>query len=61
MKRDVLQQTLWGDFYFNAKTKSISRTDQSGSLRPMFSQFILDNIWAVYNAFLENPEYVLFE
>ena len=58
MKRDVLLKTLWGDYYFNTKLKSVSKNDQGGTLKPMFAQFILENLWAVYKAFLDDQKYV---
>jgi ribosome assembly protein 1 len=50
VKKEVLQKTLWGDFYFNPKTKKIHKSNVTGKLQPMFVQFVLNNIWEVYNA-----------
>src|SRR5689334_19030834 len=50
VKKAVLQKTLWGDFYFNTKTKTIHKKNESGKLQPMFVQFVLNNIFEVYNA-----------
>lgn len=49
MKEKVLMQTLWGEYYFDSKTKKIKKSNKSGELSPMFVQFVLRNIWAVYN------------
>lgn len=51
MKRENLQKCLWGDFYFDPKTKSVitSKGLKGRSLKPLFVQLVLDNIWAVYH------------
>lgn len=48
---------LWGDFYLDPKTKKvISYKHLRGrALKPLFVQFVLENIWAVYDAVLVNP------
>ncbi|KAI7872992.1 P-loop containing nucleoside triphosphate hydrolase protein [Spinellus fusiger] len=48
----VLQKCLWGDYYFDPKTKRVLQQKhlKGRSLKPMFVQFVLDNIWAVYNS-----------
>jgi ribosome assembly protein 1 len=48
---------LWGDFYLDPKTKRVvSHKHLRGrSLKPLFVQFVLENIWAVYDAVLLNP------
>ncbi|KAH9936252.1 uncharacterized protein B0H18DRAFT_973049 [Fomitopsis serialis] len=53
----TLRTVLWGDFYLDPKTKRvISHKHLRGrALKPLFVQFILDNIWAVYDAVLINP------
>lgn len=60
IKETNLRNVLWGDFYLDPKTKRvISHKHLRGrALKPLFVQFILDNIWAVYDAVLLNP-YVL--
>ncbi|XP_072762084.1 elongation factor-like GTPase 1 isoform X2 [Anoplolepis gracilipes] len=44
----VLRKTLWGDFYINNKTKRIMKGAQEKAKKPLFVQFILDNIWVLY-------------
>jgi ribosome assembly protein 1 len=46
----VLQKTLWGDFYLHAKTKRVMKGAQEKAKKPLFVQFVLENIWAVYDA-----------
>jgi ribosome assembly protein 1 len=60
MNEKALRRALWpddkGDYFFNAKEKKVTRDDLDGRLKPMFIQFVLDQIWAVYNAVLLQPD-----
>lgn len=51
------KRVLWGDFYLDTKTKRvISHKQLKGrNLKPLFVQFVLGNIWAVYDAIILNP------
>ncbi len=57
MKEGSLRRVLWGDFYLDPKTKRvISHKHLRGrALKPLFVQFVLENIWAVYDAVVLNP------
>ena len=44
----MLQKFLWGDYYLNAKTKKVYKNPTSEKHRPMFVEFILQNIWNIY-------------
>nr|GAT50613.1 predicted protein [Mycena chlorophos] len=57
MKEANLRRVLWGDFYIDPKTKKvISYKHLRGrALKPLFVQFVLENIWAVYDAVVLNP------
>jgi ribosome assembly protein 1 len=48
------RKVLWGDFYFDPKTKRIisqkQKDKQGRNLKPVFVQFVLENIWAVYES-----------
>lgn len=57
MKEANLRRVLWGDFYLDPKTKKvISYKHLRGrALKPLFVQFVLENIWAVYDAVMLNP------
>lgn len=46
----ALKKTLWGDFYLEMKTKRIRKGAQAKGKKPMFVQFVLDQLWAVYDA-----------
>ncbi|KAL3204819.1 hypothetical protein MRX96_041200 [Rhipicephalus microplus] len=63
MKKQVLEKTLWGDYYLNAKTKRILkggsvdcfkfsfwRPFKAKCKKPLFAQLILENLWEVYDA-----------
>ena len=56
------KRALWGDFYLDPKARRvISHKHLRGrSLKPLFVQFVLENIWAVYDAVLLNPWVVFF-
>lgn len=57
IKEANFKRVLWGDFYLDPKTKRVvSHKHLRGrSLKPLFVQFVLENIWAVYDAVLLNP------
>lgn len=53
-----LRKALWGDYYLDPKTKRVIGTKQlkgKKGLKPLFVQFVLDNIWAVYENVVLNP------
>jgi len=56
MREAVLQETLWGEFFFEPKQKKIARTNPDGKLKPMFVQFVLQTLWQVYEAVLIEPD-----
>lgn len=59
IKEDKLERCLWGDYFFDQKSKMVLTKKQSNGrpgLKPMFVQFILDNLWAVYDAVILNPD-----
>eukprot|EP00118_Oscarella_pearsei_P010016 m.59507 g.59507 ORF g.59507 m.59507 type:complete len:232 (+) comp34886_c0_seq10:985-1680(+) len=49
---DVLRKTLWGDYYYHSKSKRIFKGAQAKGKKPLFVQFVLENVWAVYDAVL---------
>ncbi|CEL94296.1 unnamed protein product [Vitrella brassicaformis CCMP3155] len=48
-----LQRALWGDYFFNPKTKQVLKRAQ-GKLRPMCVQFILESLWKVYEVTVDH-------
>jgi ribosome assembly protein 1 len=57
MRESNLRRVLWGDFFLDSKSKRvISHKHLRGrSLKPLFVQFVLENIWAAYDAVLLHP------
>lgn len=55
IKEGNLRKVLWGDWYLDPKTKRVvGRKKLAGRpLKPMFVQFVLENIWRVYNTVLD--------
>lgn len=51
----LLEKTLYGDFYFLPKKKKIEKGAFDKGKKPMFVQFILENIWSLY-LMIENRE-----
>lgn len=54
ISRQVLMKTLWGDYYLNMKAKKILKGAHTKGKKPLFVQFIMQNIWNVYDAVLIN-------
>ncbi|KAG7927795.1 hypothetical protein KL925_002153 [Ogataea polymorpha] len=54
IKRDLLQKCLWGDFYFDPKTKKVipAKALKGRTLKPLFVSFVLDSIWHIYDTIL---------
>ncbi|TFK20598.1 P-loop containing nucleoside triphosphate hydrolase protein [Coprinopsis marcescibilis] len=57
IKEANLRRVLWGDYYIDPKTKRIISYKhlRGRTLKPLFVQFVLENIWAVYDAAVINP------
>lgn len=45
---DQLEQVLWGDYYYNTKKQECMKGAQEKAKKPMFVQFVLENIWNLY-------------
>ncbi|CAF0726325.1 unnamed protein product [Didymodactylos carnosus] len=56
VKREVFMKTLWGDYYFNKKTKRVYKGAQSKGQKPLFVQFILENVWSVYESIIQRRD-----
>ena len=48
-KKEVIEKLLWGDYYFNHKTKKVFTEKIHENSKPMFVEFVLDNIYKLYN------------
>ena len=51
VRKETLTRFLWGDYYLDPKTKRVlgPKHLKGRNLRPMFVEFVLNNIWAVYD------------
>ncbi|OUM64667.1 hypothetical protein PIROE2DRAFT_68145 [Piromyces sp. E2] len=52
IKETLLKKCLWGDYYLDPKAKKVIgyKHLKGRNLKPMFVQFILDNIWTIFEA-----------
>jgi ribosome assembly protein 1 len=59
----LLNKYLWGGFYLDPKTKKIlAQKNLNGkNLKPLFVQFVLENIWAVYDTILIQKDKIKLE
>ncbi|KAF5345545.1 hypothetical protein D9758_012021 [Tetrapyrgos nigripes] len=57
IKEANLRRVLWGDFFLDPKSKKVIgyKHLRGRALKPLFVQFVLENIWAVYDAVVLNP------
>ncbi|BGP37390.1 Cytoplasmic GTPase/eEF2-like protein (ribosomal bioproteinsis) [Rhodotorula kratochvilovae] len=59
LSEKALGRCLWGEWYLDPKSKRVlsrKKMEQSGKkLKPLFVQFVLENIWAVYDSVSLNP------
>jgi ribosome assembly protein 1 len=47
-KKEAIVKYLWGEHYFNGKQKKIFNEPPSENSKPMFVEFILDNLYKLY-------------
>lgn len=47
-KKEVITKLLWGDYYFNKANKKIYKTPINSNSKPMFVEFVLNNIYKLY-------------
>jgi len=47
-KKEVITKLLWGDYYFNKANKKIYKTPVNSNSKPMFVEFVLNNIYKLY-------------
>jgi ribosome assembly protein 1 len=54
VKESILERFIWGKYFVDPKTKKIigSKSLKGRNLKPLFVQFVLENIWAIYDAVL---------
>lgn len=58
MSEPNLNRCLWGDWFLDPRSKRVinrKKMEATGKkLKPLFVQFVLENIWAVYDAVVMN-------
>ncbi|KAE8985442.1 Elongation factor-like GTPase 1 [Phytophthora fragariae] len=52
----VMRQALWGEFYYNGKTKKIVTKPPTSNSQTMFCSFILELIWTTYTSMIRPVE-----
>ena len=57
LNENNLKKVLWGDYYLDPKTKRIISPKhlKGRNLKPLFVQFVLENLWSVYENVVINP------
>jgi ribosome assembly protein 1 len=57
LNENTLKKVLWGDYYLDPKTKRIISPKhlKGRNLKPLFVQFVLENLWNVYENVVINP------
>ncbi|VVT52975.1 uncharacterized protein SAPINGB_P003341 [Magnusiomyces paraingens] len=55
IQREKLEKVLWGNYYFDPKTKRVLSAGSSAAKtlknpKPLFVQLVLDNIWKIYKS-----------
>ncbi|KAE9393926.1 P-loop containing nucleoside triphosphate hydrolase protein [Gymnopus androsaceus JB14] len=53
-KEESLKKVMWGEWYFDSKTKRVMPGSSKGK-KPLFVQIVLDNLWMVYESVIVNP------
>lgn len=60
IQEQSIRQFLWGHYYLDPKTKRVLTQKQHDkekrNLKPMFVQFVLDNVWSVYQHTVEERD-----
>ena len=52
MNRKILRKTLWGEYYFNPKTRKIATRRPNANAQTMFASLVLSNIHQIYTAII---------
>lgn len=47
-KKEAISKLLWGDYFFDAKKKKVYTSPINDNSRPMFVEFVLENIYKLY-------------
>ncbi|KIK59331.1 hypothetical protein GYMLUDRAFT_44693 [Collybiopsis luxurians FD-317 M1] len=56
-KEESLKKVMWGEWYFEPKTRRVvGPKGKKPGMKPLFVQIVLDNLWKVYDAVVGNPD-----
>lgn len=58
---EILRSSLWGDYYFNSKFKTVVLGAQEKAKKPLFVQIVLENIWSVYESVVIRQDKIMTE
>lgn len=47
-KKEAITKLLWGEYYFNKSNKKVYNNPVNSSSKPMFVEFVLNNIYKLY-------------
>lgn len=61
LREEELQRSLWGDNYFNTKTKTVTAGAQEKAKKPLFVQVVLENLWSVYDSVVIRKDKIMTE
>jgi ribosome assembly protein 1 len=61
LHEEELQLSLWGDNYFNSKTKTVVKGAQEKAKKPLFVQVVLENLWSIYDAVVVRKDKIMTE
>jgi ribosome assembly protein 1 len=57
LPKNQLRKSLWGEYYFNPKSKKIvAEPPSSANNKPLAVALMLERLWAVYDAVVLNPD-----
>ena len=54
-----LMKYMWGDYVYNAKTKTVSTWTLASSSPPIFDKMVLSTLWKVYKSVYQRNEETL--
>lgn len=47
-----MTRAFWGEYYYNPKTKRLTKDAPNEKSRPLFESFVIKNIWSLYDLVL---------
>lgn len=56
-KKETLLKVLWGNYYYSPKTKKLTTKPPTSKSKPLFVDFILQNIYSLYNSIIIEKDF----